>query len=111
MDKINHWNEELNLLTEIVEKSGLVKTIKWGAPVYTYKGKNIISFGGFKNYFALWFYNDVFLKDPYKVLVSAQARTKALRQWRFHSIDEIDEKIILEYIVESIKNSEEGKEI
>lgn len=111
MDKINHWNEELNLLTEIVEKSGLEKTIKWGAPVYTHKGKNIISFGGFKNHFALWFYNGVFLKDPYKVLVSAQERTKALRQWRFHSIDEIDEKIILEYIEESVENSEKGKEI
>src|SRR5690606_23858025 len=35
----------------------------------------------------------------------------ALRQCRLYSIDEIDEKIILEYIAESIKNSEEGKEI
>src|SRR5690606_39599904 len=70
----------------------------WSSDVCSSDLKNIISFGGFKNHFALWFYNGVFLKDPYKVLVSAQERTKALRQWRFHSMDEIDEKIILEYI-------------
>jgi len=112
MDKINHWNDELERLTEIVEKTNLVRTIKWGAPVYTHNGKNIVSFGGFKNYFTLWFYNGVFMKDPYKVLINAQeGKTKALRQWRFNSMDEIDENKILDYINEAIKNSEEGKQI
>jgi len=112
MDKINHWEKELNWLTEIIERTNLVKTIKWGSPVYTHNSKNIVSFGGFKNYFALWFYNGVFLKDPYKVLINAQeGKTKALRQWRFASMGEIDEKKILQYVNEAIRNSEEGKEI
>lgn len=111
MDKINHWEEELEVLKEILDKTELTKTIKWGAPVYTYKGKNIVGFVGFKNHFTLWFYNGVFLSDPYKVLVSAQDTTKALRQWRFNSIEEIDEKRILQYVQEAIKNSDEGKEI
>jgi uncharacterized protein YdeI (YjbR/CyaY-like superfamily) len=110
MDKVNQWSEELNRLAEIVEKTNLVKTIKWGAPVYTHNGKNILSFGGFKNYFTLWFYGGVFLKDQDKVLINAQdGKTKSLRQWRFNSMDEIDEKKILAYISEAVKNSEEGK--
>lgn len=111
MDKINHWEKELELLEEILNKTELTKTIKWGTPVYTYNGKNIVGFVGFKNHFTLWFYNGVFLSDPYKILVSAQEKTKALRQWKFNSIDEIDEKRILEYVNESIKNLEDGKEL
>lgn len=112
MDKINHWNRELKRLSEIIKNTNLIETTKWGGPVYTHKGKNIVSFGGFKNYFTLWFYNGVFLKDPYKVMVNAQdGKTKALRQWRFTSMDEIDENKILEYIREAIENSEKGIEI
>ncbi len=112
MDKVNHWNEELNRLTEILDKMGLEVAIKWGSPVYTLNGKNIVSFGGFKHHFAIWFYNGVFLKDPYKVLTSGtEGKTKALRQWRFHSIDEIDEKKITEYLKESIQNAKAGKDM
>lgn len=111
MDKINQWENELEMIREILDKTELISTIKWGAPVYTYNGKNIVGFVGFKNHFTLWFYNGVFLKDHYKVLVSAQEKTKALRQWKFNSIDEINEKRILEYVKEAIKNSEEGMEM
>jgi len=60
----------------------------------TYNGKGMWSInGGFKNYFTIWFYNGVFLKDKYKLLVTAsEGKTKSLRQWRFTSMDEIDEK-------------------
>ena len=112
MDKVNHWSEELNRLTEILDKTGLEVAIKWGTPVYTLNGKNIVGFCGFKNHFALWFYNGVFLKDPYKVLsTGSEGKTKALRQWRFHSMDEIDEKKITEYLDESIRNAKDGKEM
>jgi len=112
-DKINYndqWKDELAILKSIIRKAGLQMTIKWGAEVYTHKGKNVISYYGFKNYFAIWFYNGVFLEDKHKVLVNAQEnKTKALRQWRFASKEEIDEKLILEYIYEAIKNEDEGK--
>lgn len=104
------WREELSQLHAIIKKAGLGEAIKWGAVVYTHGGKNLISAGGFKNYFALWFYNGVFLKDSHNVLVNAQeGKTKALRQWRFTSKSEIDEKLILSYIQEAIQNEEQGK--
>lgn len=109
-DYSNQWTEELAFLKSIIQKAGLKMTIKWGAEVYTHKGKNVVSYYGFKNYFALWFYNGVFLEDKHKVLVNAQEeKTKALRQWRFASKEEIDEKLILNYIHEAIKNEDEGK--
>ncbi len=104
------WENELTVLKSIIQKTGLEMAIKWGAEVYTHKGKNVVSYYGFKNYFAMWFYNGVFLEDKYKVLVNAQEdKTKALRQWRFASKDEINEDLILEYIQEAIRNEEEGK--
>lgn len=109
---VSKWKEELILLKSIIEKTGLIATTKWGALVYIHNGKNVVSYGGFKNYFTLWFYNGVFLKDQYKVLVNAQeGKTKSLRQWRFTSIDEIDEKKILQYINEAIVIEEKGLKI
>ncbi len=103
-DKVNNWKTELELLTSIVEKTEMIKTIKWGAPVYTHNGKNIIGINGFKNFFTIWFFNGVLLKDDLKVLLNAQEGvTKNVRQWRFTSINQIDEAKILSYIDEAIK--------
>lgn len=107
-DSSHLWEEELDLLKSIVNKTGLVETIKWGAPVYTYKGKNVLGVMGLKNYFALWFYKGVFLKDQAGVLVSADDNTKSLRQWRFYSKDDVNEKLLLQYIYKAIEVEEAG---
>lgn len=112
MDMIGQWAEELEQVNTILAKLPLDKSIKWGSLVYTYQGKNVVSSGGFKNYFAIWFHNGVFLSDPYKVLVNAQeGKTKSLRQWRFESAEELDEKKILEYALEAIENEKKGLKI
>ncbi|MGK4568824.1 YdeI/OmpD-associated family protein [Flavobacterium sp. 3HN19-14] len=111
-DKISGWDEELDLLHTIIEKTELVLTTKWGGQTYTYNGKNVLGLGGFKNYFTIWFWNGVFLKDENNVLVNAQEGvTKGLRQWRFTSKNEVDEKLILAYIHEAIENEKAGKVI
>ena len=103
------WSEELALLASVIDKAPLEKTVKWGSDVFTFNCKNVLSYGGFKNYFALWFYNGVFLEDPYHVLVSAQEGvTKSLRQWRMTSIEQIDEAKILAYIHEAIEVEKKG---
>ncbi len=104
------WHEELSILKSIIQKAELEISIKWGAEVFAHKGKNVVSCYGFKNHFAVWFHNGVFLEDRLKVLVNAQNnKTKALRQWRFLSKEEIDQKLILEYIKEAKRHVEEGK--
>ncbi len=110
-DKQNdQWSEEIELLKSIVNKTNLVETNKWGGIVYTYNNKNVLGIGGFKSYVGLWFFNGVYLKDKANVLINAQEGvTKALRQWRFASKDEINEKLILAYIAEAIQIEKEGK--
>ncbi len=111
-DKINQWEVELEILKTIINKTDLVETNKWGGIVYTYNNKNIIGIGGFKNFFTIWFFYGVFLKDDLNVLVNAnEGVTKALRQWRFTSKSEINEKQILKYIKEAIENEKNGLSI
>lgn len=106
------WNEELALLKSIILKTGLKETTKWGIPVFTYNGKNVVGIAGFKSFFALWFYNGSFLEDKKQVLINAsEGQTKALRQWRFRSMEEIDEAGITAYIQEAIENEKQGKRL
>lgn len=106
------WSEGLGMLRTVLKKHELEETVKWGAPTYTINGKIVITFAGFKNHFALWFYQGVFLKDKAKKLVSAQGgSTKGLRQWRFQSADEIDSILLSRYILEAIENHKAGKRI
>ncbi len=108
----NKWTEELSRIASIIEKAPLEKSIKWGLEVFTLNGQNVISYCGFKNHFAIWFYKGVFMNDPYKVLVNAQkGKTKSLRQWRFSAMEEIDEGKILEYIQEAIEVEKKGLKI
>lgn len=106
------WEVELELLRSIINKTQLIVTNKWGGEVYTHNNKNVIGIGGFKQFFTIWFFNGVFLKDELNVLVNAnEGVTKGLRQWRFTSKDEINEKYILAYIKEAIANEEKGLSI
>lgn len=103
------WNEELLKLREILIESGLIETIKWGAPVYTYDGKNVAGILGFKSYFGMWFFQGALLKDKGQLLVSGnEGNTKAMRQMRIFDKKEINKKIILAYIKESIAHIDEG---
>ncbi|MEC4005014.1 DUF1801 domain-containing protein [Flavobacterium sp. SUN052] len=108
-DKVSQWEEELDYLKSILNKTDLVETTKWGTSIYTHNNKNVLGIGGFKSYFGVWFINGVFLKDEANVLVNAQEGiTKALRQWRFNSKNEINEKLLLSYIKEAIQNESKG---
>jgi uncharacterized protein YdeI (YjbR/CyaY-like superfamily) len=106
------WEDELEIIKNILDKTELTETTKWGGIVYTINNKNVLGIGGFKNYFTIWFWNGVFLKDELKVLINAnEGVTKGLRQWRFTSRSEINEKQILIYVNEAIENEKLGKSI
>lgn len=106
------WKDELITLRKIIKSTELVEAIKWGVPVYTVDGKNVVGLGAFKSYFGIWFFQGVFLKDKSKKLINAQeGLTKGLRQWRMLSADEIDENLLIAYLEEAIQNQKDGKEI
>jgi uncharacterized protein YdeI (YjbR/CyaY-like superfamily) len=104
--------DELLFLRDLLLETELKETVKWGAPCYTIHSKNVIGLASFKSYTGLWFHQGVFLTDKNKVLINAQeGTTKALRQWRFQSIKEMNPKLISQYILEAIQNQKDGKEI
>lgn len=108
----NTWTQELNLLRSVLLEVGFEETVKWGAPVYVHKGKNIVGLSAFKNYCGLWFFQGSFLIDEQKKLVNAQeGKTQAMRQWRFFTVEDIQPDLVKQYALEAIKNSEEGKEL
>ncbi len=112
LETAEKWSNELSKLREIILKTELIETVKWSIPTYTINNKNVLGFAGFKNYFGLWFFQGVFLKDFENVLINAQEdKTKGMRQWRFNSIEDINEPLILSYIQEVIDNQKQGKEI
>ncbi len=112
IDNAELWQDELLRLREILNSTALKEEVKWGAPCYTYKGKNLIGLAGFKNWFCLWFHQGALLADKDKVLVNAQeGTTKALRQWRMTSKQDIKTAVIKRYVKEAIALADAGKEI
>jgi len=108
------WRESIILLREIVLSMPMTETLKWGRPIYTFEGKNVLGISAFKSYVGLWFMQGALLKDEHNKLINAQEGiTKALRQWRFTSLEEIQKntEIIIEYLAEAISNQEKGLEI
>lgn len=112
-ENLTHWGEELRKLREIIKNLELKEEYKWGGPVYTYKGKNVVGMRGFKEHLAIWFYNGVFLKDEDNLLMSSGENTQSLRQMRFKSLDEVkkSKKIIARYISEAIEVERAGLRI
>jgi uncharacterized protein YdeI (YjbR/CyaY-like superfamily) len=114
IDSRKEWVDTLQLLREIFRSTEMEETVKWGMPTYTVNRKNVAGYSAFKSYVGIWFHQGVFLSDPHEKLVSAQEGvTKALRQLRFSSKNEVEEnrEMILEYLEEAIQNQKEGKEI
>ena len=108
----SEWQDEVTRLREILCSTPLTEEVKWGAPCYTWNGKNVVGIGAFKSYFGLWFHQGALLKDDKKVLINAQeGKTKALRQWRMTSSSEIKPTIIKRYVKEAIGHVDAGREI
>ena len=106
-----HFKEELEVLRALILSTNLEENIKWSAPTYSLKGKNVLGIGAFKHHFCIWFFNGVFLKDEHNRLETAQEKTKALRQLRFNTLNDINKPLVIDYVREAIENQELGKEI
>jgi len=109
------WEMELTYLRDLMmSHEDFEETMKWGAPVYTVRGKNVVGLGAFKSYVGLWFFQGALLTDPYDKLINAKpGKTKALRQWWFSKLEEIerDTELVRGYVAEAIQNQLDGKEV
>jgi uncharacterized protein YdeI (YjbR/CyaY-like superfamily) len=110
MKERSKWTEEVDFLKSIIGKTELEETTKWGGTVWVFNGQNVMSVSAFKAHVALWFFDGVYLKDKDTLLQNSQSeKTKAMRQWKFTSKEQMDENLILSYIQEAIQNAKDGK--
>ncbi len=110
--KINNWREELEMLRQIVLETGLKEELKWGTPVYTHKGKNIVAIGVLKASANISFFKGVLLADKYKIL-SQQGDIQSGRLVRFTNVNDIEKlkDVLKQYISEAIIVEESGKKV
>jgi len=87
----------------------MTEECKWGKPTYTVNGKNVVIMQGFKEYFALGFFQGALLKDSKKLLVQL-GQLHAARVMKFTSVKEIKAKaaIIKAYVREAIAVEKAG---
>ena len=82
------WKAEIAAMRRVLASLGMKEECKWGKPTYTVDGKNVVIMQGFKEYFALGFFQGALLKDPKKVLVQL-GQVHAGRVMKFTSAKDI----------------------
>jgi uncharacterized protein YdeI (YjbR/CyaY-like superfamily) len=110
--KVLNWTPELETLRQIVLETGLKEEIKWGVPVYTSKGKNIVTVNALKESANIGFYKGALLKDKHQIL-QQQGNIQAARIIRFTRESEINllKDELKAYILEAIDIEKSGKKV
>jgi uncharacterized protein YdeI (YjbR/CyaY-like superfamily) len=105
----DRWKAEIAEMRRVLAGLGMKEERKWGKPTYTVDGRNIVIISGFKEYFALGFFNGALMKDPKKVLVQL-GQTHAARVMKFSSAKDIKAKAatIKSYVREAIAVEKAG---
>ena len=110
LDKHSEWSHILKPLCALLRATDMQETVKWGAPVFTHSGRNVVGMGAFKGYAGLWFFDGALLDDPEQVLVNAQeGKTRGMRQWRFQQPETINKKRVQAYVEQAINNAKAGR--
>jgi uncharacterized protein YdeI (YjbR/CyaY-like superfamily) len=111
--KAKNWQEEIELLRDIVLDCDVNETLKWGCPCYTYEDSNIVLIHTFKEYCALLFFKGALMKDPKDILIQQTANVQAARQMRFTNAKEITKlkTSIKTYIKEAIAIEKAGLKV
>jgi uncharacterized protein YdeI (YjbR/CyaY-like superfamily) len=104
------WEAEIAEMRRTLAGFEMTEECKWGKPTFTVDGKNVVIMQGFKEYFALGFFQGALLKDAKKVLAQL-GQTHAARVMKFTSVREIKAKasIIKAYVREAIAVEKSGQ--
>src|SRR4051812_21648332 len=85
------WKAEIAEMRRVIAGLAMKEERKWGQPTYTVDGKNVVIIQGFKEYFALGFFQGALLKDRKKLLAQL-GQVQAGRVMKFTSAKEIAAK-------------------
>jgi uncharacterized protein YdeI (YjbR/CyaY-like superfamily) len=110
--KVNTWREVLEALRQVVLETGLKEEIKWGVPVYTHKGKNIVTVSAWKAYACIGFFKGVLLTDHHRVLQQrGNLQSDRLVQFTEAKAVEAMAAVLKSYIAEAIAVEESGQKV
>ena len=103
------WQAEIAEMRRVLAGFAMKEECKWAKPTYTVDGRNIVIIQGFKEYFALGFFQGALLKDPKKALVQL-GQVHAGRVMKFASVKDITAKAatIKAYVREAIAVEKAG---
>ncbi len=103
------WKAEVAAMRRVLTDLPMREECKWGKPTFTVGGKNIVIMQGFRDYFALGFFQGALLKDRRKQLVQL-GQVQAGRVMKFTSAKEITAKAatIKAYVREAIAVEKAG---
>lgn len=109
--KVKSWAEELRLLRDILQESDLTEALKWSAPCYTHRGKNILMLSALKESVVISFFRGAELKDPQNILEKPGENSRFARYIRFTNAENIPlmKSAILSYVQEAIEVEQSGK--
>jgi len=105
------WKTEIDEMRRVLAGfREMTEECKWGKPTYTVDGKNVVIMQGFKEYFALGFFQGALLEDSKKLLVQL-GQTHTARVMKFTSAKEIKAKAstIKAYVREAIAVEKSGR--
>lgn len=110
--KVRRWVPELETLRQIVLETGLQEEIKWGVPVYTLHGKNIVTLNALKDSANLGFYKGAIMKDEHRLLLQ-QGTIQAGRIIKFTNAEEILRlgDVLKSYILEAVDIEQSGRKV
>ena len=111
--KVRSWQMELQHLRQIMLETGLVEDVKWGVPVYTHQGKNIVIVSALKDCVTFGFFKGVLLSDPKKILEQQGPSVQSARIIRFTAVDQIINltDTVKEYVKEAVVIEESGVKV
>ncbi|SFF41808.1 YdeI/OmpD-associated family protein [Thermoflexibacter ruber] len=111
--KVNNWRAALELLRQIVLETGLTEEIKWGVPVYTMNGKNIVTVNALKDSANIGFYKGVLLSDKNKILSQQGKNMQSDRIVKFTKVEDIEKlkDVLKSYILEAVEIEKSGKRV
>lgn len=110
--KVNNWRVELEVLRQIVLETGLKEEIKWGVPVYTLNGKNVVTVNALKESANIGFFKGVLLTDKHKIL-QQQGNLQSDRIVKFTNFNDIEQvkDVLKEYVLEAIELEKSGRKV
>ncbi len=111
--KVHNWTAGLKLIRAIVLDCGLTEEAKWGAPCYTFGGKNVLMVSAFKDYCAISFFKGSLLRDDKGLLAKPGPNSQAARLLRFTQLEQIHqtEADIRAYIYEALEVEKAGLKV